>query len=176
MARCEEMGAAAADETEAPQRHGAALAGERSRAPSARRWACRQRVLRDRWLCQRRRRQHGPPGRRAAMNTPREFHEPKRKNGGAKIVPTESSKSLVATTVAHSTDDAVKWWRAFKRFMADADALKEYHDSLWQERMSEYPRTAADLEEDAQWCQEQVAKCRAGFECYDPDANYEQQD
>jgi hypothetical protein len=104
--------------------------------------------------------------------TPREPEPKQRKNGGAIVA---GHSTVARTAKAQSADDAVKWWRAFRRFMADANALKEYYDGLRQERMtgSEYPRTAADLEEDAKWCQGQVAKCRAGFERYDPDSNYE---
>jgi hypothetical protein len=109
--------------------------------------------------------------------TPREVHEPKGKNG--KAVPVKSSKSLVVAAPSPSADDVVKWWRAFKRFMADLDALKEYHDDLVEERHGrndDPPRTPADLEDDAEWCQKLTAKCRAGFERFDPAENYEPDD
>jgi hypothetical protein len=72
----------------------------------------------------------------------------------------------------------VKWWRAFKRFVADLDELQGYYDGLWKERIeqAEYPRTPADLEDDAEWCQKLTAKCRAGFERFDSPHNYEEDD
>jgi hypothetical protein len=109
------------------------------------------------------------------MTTPREPTEPKQsKNGGTKIVVAESGKP--ATAKSQSTDDAVKWWRAFKRFMDDCDELKQYNDDLREQRWGEveYPKTAASLEGDAEWCQKLVARCRAGFERFDPDSNYEE--
>ena len=111
--------------------------------------------------------------------TPREANEPKQaKNGRSKPVPVKSSKSLVVAAPSPSTDDMVKWWRAFKRFMADLDELQEYYDVLWKERIeqAEYPRTPANLEDDAEWCQKLTAKCRAGFERFDPPHNYEEDD
>jgi len=111
--------------------------------------------------------------------TPREANEPKQaKNGRSKAVPIKSSQSLVVAGPSPSTDDMVKWWRAFKRFMADLDELQEYYDGLWKERIeqAEYPRTPADLEDDAEWCQKLTAKCRAGFERFDPQHNYEEDD
>jgi hypothetical protein len=111
--------------------------------------------------------------------TPREANEPKQaKNGRSKAVPIKSSKSLVVATPSPSTDDMVKWWRAFKRFVADLDELQEYYDGLWKERIeqAEYPRTPADLEDDAEWCQKLTAKCRAGFERFDSPHNYEEDD
>jgi hypothetical protein len=110
------------------------------------------------------------------MNTPREPEPRQAKNGGAKIAVVKSGKSFVATTAkSQSTDDAVKWWRAFKRFMASADELQEYYDDLCEQRWgrAKYPKTAASLKEDAEWCQELVAKCRAGFERFDSNSNYE---
>jgi hypothetical protein len=112
--------------------------------------------------------------------TPREANEPKQaKNGRSKPVPVKSSKSLVVAAPSPSTDDVIKWWRAFKRFMADVDDLKTYYDGLCEDRAGQDPdgvRTVADLEEDAEWCQKLSAKCRAGFERFDPPHNYEQDD
>jgi hypothetical protein len=109
------------------------------------------------------------------MSTPR---EPERaKNGGAKLVPAKASNSLVtATTVSQSTDDAVKWWRAFKRFRRDVEELREYYEDLCEERVGrgDPPRMPGDLEQDAEWCQELTAKCKAGFERFDRADNYEQ--
>jgi hypothetical protein len=112
--------------------------------------------------------------------TPREANEPKQaKNGRAKSLPVKSSQSLVVAAPSPSTDDVVKWWRAFKRFMADVDDLKTYYDGLCEDRAGQDPdgvRTVTDLEEDAEWCQKLSAKCRAGFERFDPPHNYEQDD
>src|SRR5262245_59745548 len=108
------------------------------------------------------------------MSTPR---EPERaKNGGANV-PVKASKSLVAAaTVSQSTDDMVKWWRAFRRFMRDVEDLREYYEDLCEERVGrgDPPRMPGDLEQDAEWCQELTAKCKAGFERFDRRDNYEQ--
>jgi hypothetical protein len=78
--------------------------------------------------------------------------------------------------VSQSTDDMVKWWRAFKRFMRDVEELREYFDDLCEERVGrgDPPRVPGDLEQDAEWCQELAAKCKAGFERFDRADNYEQ--
>jgi len=89
------------------------------------------------------------------------------------------SKSLVAATAkAQSADDGIKWWRAFRRWVADLDELEQYYDDLSEERRGQGnpSRTPADLENDAEWCQELTAKCWAGFERFDPADNCEQDD
>jgi hypothetical protein len=113
------------------------------------------------------------------MSTPRDPPEPKQaKNGGAKLVPISKSV-VVAAPPPVSADNMVKWWRAFKRFMNDVDELKEYYDELCKDRggrETDGVRTVASLEEDAEWCQGLTAKCKAGFERFDPPHNYEEDD
>jgi hypothetical protein len=115
------------------------------------------------------------------MSTPRDPQEPKQdKNSGAKLIAIKSGKSVVAAAPPPvGTDDMVKWWRAFRRFMRDLDELKEYYDDLCEDRAGQETdgvRTVAMLEEDAEWCQKLTAKCKAGFERFDPPHNYEPDD
>jgi len=109
------------------------------------------------------------------MRTPT---EPERTtNGGTKLIAAKASKSLVAAAPSPSADDMVKWWRAFRRFMADLDELSGYYDSLRGARLEQDAndrRTVADLEADGEWCQTLTAKCRASFERFDPPHNYEE--
>jgi hypothetical protein len=111
------------------------------------------------------------------MSTPRDPTESKQaKNGRSKAITFNSSNSLAIAAPPPNADEMVKWWRAFKRFMADCDELAEYYGSLWTERIeeAEHARTPAELEDDADWCQKLVAKCEAGLERFDPEDNYEQ--
>jgi len=96
------------------------------------------------------------------MSTPRDPTESKQaKNGRSKAITFNSSNSLAIAAPPPNADEMVKWWRAFKRFMADCDELAEYYGSLWTERIeeAEHARTPAELEDDADWCQKLVAKC-----------------
>ncbi len=65
-------------------------------------------------------------------------------------------------------------WRAFNSFVAEADKLREYFDELRELRDAADPNLASgDVEDDAQWLAELVAKCKAGFETFDRADNYD---
>jgi hypothetical protein len=67
-------------------------------------------------------------------------------------------------------------WRDFNRFVADLDELHEYVCDLRRHRFnsqSDDSRTASDVEDDAEYCQELVEKCKAGFEQFDRADNYD---
>jgi hypothetical protein len=70
-------------------------------------------------------------------------------------------------------------WRDFNRFVADFDRLKEYYDELQANRVgrADYPMCSADFDdEEAERCQELVARCKAGNERFDRPSNYDDPD
>jgi hypothetical protein len=84
--------------------------------------------------------------------------------GSRVVVPIEQARALAKPKPAR--------WRDFKRLVADADELEEYYGTL----MKADSQTVAELERDAEWCQELVAKSRAGLARFDPPENYEDDD
>lgn len=86
------------------------------------------------------------------------------------IVPIEQARAL-------AKPKPIKW-RDFKKFVADVDELREYHSDLCKHRYghAEYSITPADVEDEAEWCQKFVAKCKVGLERFDHRANYDDPD
>jgi hypothetical protein len=67
-------------------------------------------------------------------------------------------------------------WKDFKRFMHVLNELNEYFDELKSCRFGPADSSSmaiGDLEDNAEWCQERLAKARAGFERFDHPDNYE---
>jgi len=70
-------------------------------------------------------------------------------------------------------------WRDFIRFVAECDKLREYYDDLWKQQAgtAEWPRSSTDFDdEDAEWCENQVAKCKAGLERFNRRENLDDPD
>ena len=67
-------------------------------------------------------------------------------------------------------------WRVFNRFVADAEELREYVGQLYELRWhpaEDDARTAAGIEDEAEFCQALVARCKAGLARFDHPDNYE---
>jgi hypothetical protein len=60
-------------------------------------------------------------------------------------------------------------WRDFNRFVADVDRLVEFYKELFE-------MASGDIEDNAEWCQELAAKCKAAFERFDRRENYDDPD
>jgi hypothetical protein len=65
-------------------------------------------------------------------------------------------------------------WRDFKRFIADAEQLRDYkqlsrilHDLRFNSPNDDSLPASSDIEDEAEWCAELVAKVKAGFERFD---------
>jgi DNA repair exonuclease SbcCD ATPase subunit len=74
-------------------------------------------------------------------------------------------------------------WRDFKRFVTNLDRVREYYDGLRDCLHSPQAEaedgscyTIAGLEDDAEWLEKLLAKCRAGFERFDCADHYEKPD
>jgi hypothetical protein len=68
-------------------------------------------------------------------------------------------------------------WRDFNRFAADVEELHKYVRDL--RRYRSYPQsddcgTSSDFEDEAEWLRQLVGRCEAGFEQFDRDDNYEE--
>jgi hypothetical protein len=68
-------------------------------------------------------------------------------------------------------------WREFNKFVEDAEALREYSSELntlrYSNPDSDGERASGDVEDDAEWLTELVARCKEGFERFNRADNYD---
>jgi hypothetical protein len=83
--------------------------------------------------------------------------------------PESSSKEIVSALLENASRAVAKpkrvAWRLFNRFVEDADELREYvrelHDLRWNDYGTQHHKSASDIETDATYCQDLVARCKA---------------
>jgi hypothetical protein len=94
---------------------------------------------------------------------------------GKKIVTLDNSPMVVRSPKLPAK--GATSWCAFNQFAFDAEELREYVRDLnelrWSRSDDDY-RDSADVEGDAAYCEELVAKCKAGFEQFDRAENYDE--
>jgi hypothetical protein len=92
-----------------------------------------------------------------------------RNNATGQIVPLENARAVAKPKRVT--------FRAFNRFIDDIEELGEYTEGLKKLLAGNKDRCADEVEfEDAEYCRELVARCKAGLERFDHAENYDEDD
>jgi hypothetical protein len=87
------------------------------------------------------------------------------------LVPTDKGRALAKSKPPK--------FREFNRFVADMNELEEYYEQLNDNRFGragDEALASGDVDDHADWCQELVARCKAGLEQFDRRENYDDPD